>query len=319
MKKFALITTLLVALVCLINPISYAFTNKDVKKAKEFEAAGMYPQAIALLEKRINDKPTDAEAHFELGTCYIYQGGVGKAEERFASAVRLDPEYGYEIGGKYMEAANNYLKKGDFKQAKRLYGDAVRYDPVLKSKVAKKCVEYGASYLDKMQSQTADELFSYALSYDRSVDTERDRITTEYGRKMLEIAKTKEYRSEQDKYLIEAKKYLPQPEIELVKKKYVWVKVGPIHEYAGKGWDDNDSKEYHITCMEYGKDFKFTDRIVMVADGEFKVYGKNNRNEISRWLLVKNKFVLHCDYGGKSGSIHIEGQVNQLIRMVPER
>ena len=49
---------------------SQAFFNRDVKKAKEFMAAGMYPQAIELLSKRINDKPTDAEAHFQLGICF---------------------------------------------------------------------------------------------------------------------------------------------------------------------------------------------------------------------------------------------------------
>ena len=50
-----------------------ALFDSNVDKAKEFLQAGMYPQAIALLEKEINDNPTNAEAHFQLGICYINQ------------------------------------------------------------------------------------------------------------------------------------------------------------------------------------------------------------------------------------------------------
>jgi len=44
-------------------PLAIAFFDNDVDKAKDFMMAEMYPQATALLEKRINDKPADAEAH----------------------------------------------------------------------------------------------------------------------------------------------------------------------------------------------------------------------------------------------------------------
>ena len=66
---------------------------EDVAKAKEFMQAGMYSQAATLLEKRIYDKPTDADAHFQLGICYLNLREYKAADKRFESAVKLDPDY----------------------------------------------------------------------------------------------------------------------------------------------------------------------------------------------------------------------------------
>ena len=82
--------------------VGKAFWNRDVKKAKEFMQAGMYPKAIELLNKRIIDKPADAEAHFLLGICYIKTGKIRDADQRFASAVRLNSGYGYKKISKYI-------------------------------------------------------------------------------------------------------------------------------------------------------------------------------------------------------------------------
>ncbi|HMB65832.1 MAG TPA: tetratricopeptide repeat protein, partial [Patescibacteria group bacterium] len=42
-----------------------------VDKARDFMKAGMHKQAESLLEQEINQDPTNAEAHFLLGKCYI--------------------------------------------------------------------------------------------------------------------------------------------------------------------------------------------------------------------------------------------------------
>jgi len=100
----------IVSLIIFITVISFitsvsvgnAFWNRDVKKAKEFMQAGMYPKAIELLNKRIIDKPADAEAHFLLGICYIKTGKIRDADQRFASAVRIDSGYGYRRISQYL-------------------------------------------------------------------------------------------------------------------------------------------------------------------------------------------------------------------------
>ena len=118
-------------LILIVSPANALFST-DVKKAKEFMTAGMYPQAIELLNKRINDKPTDAEAHFQLGVCYINTGNFSRADERFGSAVKLNADYGYQIGGKYKKVGDEALNKGRTGQAQSLYQKAVQYQPDLK-------------------------------------------------------------------------------------------------------------------------------------------------------------------------------------------
>lgn len=109
--------------------VSHAFWNQDVTKAKKFISAGMYPQAISLLEKRINDEPTDAEAHFQLGNCYVYTGKYSSADQRYSSAVKLEPDYGYKIADSYMSAANENLATYKLSHAKACYDKAVTYNP----------------------------------------------------------------------------------------------------------------------------------------------------------------------------------------------
>lgn len=136
-----------------------ALFDSNVDKANEFMQAGMYPQAIALLEKEINDNPTNAEAHFQLGICYVNQSNYSSADERFASAVRLKPDYGYKIGKEYKKAAEYNLKKGRVSSVRALYDKAIEYDPSLERGVAQKLFQKG-------KQKGNDQLFSLALSYD---------------------------------------------------------------------------------------------------------------------------------------------------------
>lgn len=130
--------------------------SNDVEKAKEFMAAGMYPQAIELLNKRIQEKPDDAEAHFQLGVCLINTGSFRMADERFASAVRLKPDYGFQIGGEYKIAGMQALGKSDFSNAQNLFDKAVSFQPDLKDEIVKFCVEKGTALLNSGTTQNTD-------------------------------------------------------------------------------------------------------------------------------------------------------------------
>ncbi len=112
MKIFMRITLSVFVVVVVLSVAVNAFSWGEVKKAREFMQAGMYPQAIELLTKRINDKPADGEAHFQLGVCFINTGNFSKADERFGSAVRLKPAYGYKIGGQYKKTGSEKLNNG---------------------------------------------------------------------------------------------------------------------------------------------------------------------------------------------------------------
>ena len=87
--------------------VSQAFFNTDVKKAKKFMSAQMYQQAIELLDKRINKKPTDEDAQFLLAEAYLYTGSYRSAYERFDSAVKLEPELKSQVAAVCLKAVDD--------------------------------------------------------------------------------------------------------------------------------------------------------------------------------------------------------------------
>ena len=180
MKK---ITLMLVIPLLLIIHAAPAFAWNEVKKAKEFMAAGMYPQAIELLDKRINDKPTDAEAHYQLGICYINTGNYHKADKRFASAVRLQPDYGYKIGGEYKKAGTENLNKGQTRQVRELFNQAIKYQPNLKQSIVKEAFTQGKNLFDQSQYNAAESRFKVALALNASLGKQVCDMYFELGQK----------------------------------------------------------------------------------------------------------------------------------------
>ncbi|MBL0716942.1 MAG: hypothetical protein JJV89_02730 [Desulfosarcina sp.] len=117
-----------------ISIIFFGCSN-ETDKAKSFITAGMYPQAIELLNKRIQEKPTDAEAQFQLGVCFINTGNISESNKRFGSAVKLNADYGYQIGAEYKKAGIEALKQNNLKQAEINFNQAIHYQPKLKSSI----------------------------------------------------------------------------------------------------------------------------------------------------------------------------------------
>jgi len=115
---------------------AFSLFNRDVSKA------------IAVLEKRINEEPDDAEAHFLLGRCYILTGNLSGTDARFKSAVRLDADYGFKIGGQYRRAGSEALARGNVDRALRSFGKAVGYQPSLRKEIAGECFEKGKSIVE---------------------------------------------------------------------------------------------------------------------------------------------------------------------------
>jgi len=200
----------------LVQPV-YAFLSSDAKKAKEFMQAGMYPQAIELLDKRINEKPTDAEAHFQLGICHINTGNYGGADKRFGSAVRLEPDYGYKIGEQYEMVGSEALNGRDAHKALRLYGMAIKYQPNLAEKIAQKCFEKMDNYFypAKPKSTIAQNLAAFIRACS-PIYNEKIRVAERaYAVKCLKIAKGKPERKRKP-YTEEAENYLTQKEIRAI-------------------------------------------------------------------------------------------------------
>jgi len=135
-----------------------------VEKANEFMKAGMYPQAIELLKKRIDDKPSDGQAHFQLGICYIHTNMFTKADKRFASAVQLNSDYGFQIADEYKKVGINNLQNGHIVTTDKLFKKAFKYQPNLRTDIAKKIFDEGKTRL--LQKTNAIPYFNMAVKYD---------------------------------------------------------------------------------------------------------------------------------------------------------
>ena len=103
----------------------------------------MYPQAIEVLQKRIMDKPTDVEAQFLLGKCFLHEGSYSLAEERVEAVSNLSSKYNSRIAAVHKNEADSALNSGNESVAKRLFLNAMQDDRSLKSKATTFSLELG--------------------------------------------------------------------------------------------------------------------------------------------------------------------------------
>jgi tetratricopeptide (TPR) repeat protein len=245
--------TLLIVTIFFISP-AFALLDNDVDKAKEFMTAGMYPQAIELLNKRIMDKPTDAEAHFQLGICYINTGSYSQADERFASAVRIKSDYGYQIGGEYKKVGLSTLDKGNDSTALTLFKQAIKYQPDLKTGITDQLFEKGKAQPDRYFSMVLNldpsqksKVADYYKSLSDKTTDEEGKIA--YLKKAADIDSARygeKYNADAQvlgrKYLDLAKKNAVIPGKEEEKKKYKKLAI----EYLGKEVVETELPEVYV-------------------------------------------------------------------------
>jgi len=153
-------------LIFVLSVCGNAFALGEVIKAKKLMASEMYPKAIALLEKRIAEKSTDAEAHFLLGVCYINLQNYSKADEWFTGTVSLDSEYGQKIGDEYKMAGEVALNEDQMKEALTLFKKAIHYQPNLKDGIIESCFQKGESAFDIIIDLDPNQKSIVAEKYD---------------------------------------------------------------------------------------------------------------------------------------------------------
>ncbi len=140
---------------------AFALSDVNVSKAKDFMKAGMYPQAVSLLEKATKKKPTNAEAYFELGICYLQQNKIKQAGKRFSSAVKLKDDYKFKVGNEYKKYGLDKLDNGNTDKGYTLLKKAVEYQPALKQELADAFYQEGIFSIDH-------KYFNLAIQFDHS-------------------------------------------------------------------------------------------------------------------------------------------------------
>ena len=114
--------------------------EKDSRaRAKEFLAAGMYQEAVPVLQLHIQSSPTDGEAHFLLGKAFLGIGERGSATEELQRAGLLDSKLSEDVGSAYFDIGSVYLSKTESRDVEYgcdLLRTATEKNPGLSEKVA---------------------------------------------------------------------------------------------------------------------------------------------------------------------------------------
>ena len=191
MKKTLKLFIIIFSFIFVLNFYSCLAADKDIKKAGKLIEDKMFKQAITLLEKSIRDKPTNAEAHFLLGKCYIYVGQISNAQNCFQKTIKLDSEYGYKTTDEFFEAAVYATDKNEKDRARKLFSLAAEGMPTIKDKISDFYYEKGSK-----ASSSKDVAYYFRLAKQFS-NRHNDEISNYYynkGRKYAEILNTIENR-----------------------------------------------------------------------------------------------------------------------------
>ncbi|CAI2717450.1 tetratricopeptide repeat protein [Nitrospina watsonii] len=112
-------------------------SNEYVKDGLEYIEAQDFGQAERSFKQALEKNPKNAEAHYNLGGVYNYQGRYEDAEKSFQLALRYDPAHmdaHYSLGYTYEQMGNVDKAHREFTTYKRL---KKRYDKFLQDEQAK--------------------------------------------------------------------------------------------------------------------------------------------------------------------------------------
>ena len=125
--------------ILLVSNLCIASNDTDIQNAKKFMNDEMYPQAIALWDKVIEEYPEDAASHFQLGICYLNLHDFDNADDSFAEAIRLQLDYAYKVSDEYMKVACKAITEAKVTVAFDAYKKATQYQPDMEVGIDKLC------------------------------------------------------------------------------------------------------------------------------------------------------------------------------------
>jgi len=159
--------------------------SKNVEKAEEYMADGLFDEAINLLELEVKAEPTNADAHYLLGEAYLFKGRESKAEASFDKAILLETAYKNKQGETYLKVGMRKLEEGELESSRKLLRQAKELSPELASEIAKWFYEKGRKFADKGESsQRVIEYMSMSNEWDPAY---REEIVTYCYKKAAEM------------------------------------------------------------------------------------------------------------------------------------
>ena len=300
---FRNIICILAAIILIAFPV---LAEDNFTKAENFIKIGRLGDAIQALEAQIALKSDDAEAYFMLGDIYLRTNNFAGADREFQAAITFRSAYRAEIGKKFYSAGLTLLNKGEVDWAKDLFQRTLKLDPAQAKAIATACLTAAKRYFAVSQPEKAEKLLPLILS-DKASSALYQAERTKYGEKVLAEAK-KELSEEKRQIAI---RYLGQEKVNAEFPPKQWVVVFS-KEYIGKGYDDNDSKQYHIPTIKYEELVRKGDKIILKTSGEFRIW-------FGRWRTYPGSYEAINDEEKPEGILFIEVKQDEKVILEIQR
>lgn len=295
-KKFSLITAVIAIIMGAIffsSPVLAGGDGYSVKQAEDLWQYGVADKqkAITVLEKVIDQKPSNNKARYLLGQYNFELGKFDEAYKAFSpNPVKVD--YGKEIADLYFKNAESRLVAGDFSKAQDYYSKAFEFNPLLKANKVAELFEKGKKEPEKYFSLVIYLDSAYGKKVADFYNAKSDTASDEAG-KMSNLKKAAEAdASYKDKYTQNANG-LGERYLGLAKEAARW---------AGQ---EADAAKYRMLAQEYlGKariDAELPDVVVYSPREKVYKFTFKKDEKVNHWMETPKGQRVNYDFFSTNG------------------
>lgn len=147
-----------------------------IDRATHFLSAGMYQEAIPILQMHIQAEPSDAEAHYLLAKAHLGTFNTMAAQEEFSRARLLSSRFAKKQGEAYFEIGKVLLYRTngtDMFVALEMLETAARQTPSLAPRVGSQLKEKALS-LTSADHEFTRELLQRAVRINPNLSTDEE-------------------------------------------------------------------------------------------------------------------------------------------------
>jgi hypothetical protein len=274
-----------------------------------------YVKAIHRLRQILEAHPDDTQARLQLGTCYVRTGYYAQAHQLFSAVINTDASLREQVALIYLDEGAEKLMAGHTRKARILLEKAVKWQPELRKTAAAEAFRQGERLFYAGKHDAADERFSVANSLDDAYGRRICDIYFEHGNalggtacleyyrvaawycrshneaiglRLLRMAKTHSSKEIIEIFKAEAARYVSADTIESVFPSPAW-KTIETRSYIGKGVGPTNDRRFHLATVRFGETVHRGDKLVVEADGAFKIWDAGwEKHESHCELIVTN-------------------------------
>ena len=150
--------------------------NDDVyfELGSNYISQGMIEKAEEMHKKAIEINPNYFKAYFELGLIYYKQNKIEKAEEMHKKAIEINPDY----DAPYIMLGNIYYKQNKIKKEEEMYKKAIEINP----NYVRAYSRLGRNYINQGMIEKAEDMIKKSIEIDPNHDFSYKQLRRIYNR-----------------------------------------------------------------------------------------------------------------------------------------